>query len=101
MWDARGCYALRCYILIFTYTCITFVEIHFTISCALNAFAKVYYCFLDFLLQEWERQNSATGLYILIIALSASVTILADFGPEFNFPFRWRSKHQTKITVQK
>ena len=26
----------------------------------------------------------------------ASVTILADFGPEFNSPFRWRSKHQTK-----
>ena len=29
----------------------------------------------------------------------ASVTIFADFGPEFNSPFRWRSKHQTKITV--
>ena len=29
----------------------------------------------------------------------ASVTILADFGPEFNPPFHWRSKHQTKITV--
>ena len=28
--------------------------------------------------------------------LKASVTILADFGPEFNPPFRWRSKHQTK-----
>ena len=28
----------------------------------------------------------------------ASVTILADFGPEFNPPFRWRSKYQTKIT---
>ena len=26
----------------------------------------------------------------------ASVTILADFGPKFNPPFRWRSKHQTK-----
>ena len=26
----------------------------------------------------------------------ASVTILADFGPEFNPPFSWRSKHQTK-----
>ena len=26
----------------------------------------------------------------------ASVTILADFGPEFDPPFRWRSKHQTK-----
>ena len=26
----------------------------------------------------------------------ASVTIFADFGPEFNPPFRWRSKHQTK-----
>ena len=33
------------------------------------------------------------------IACKASVTILADFGPEFNPPFRWRSKHQTKITV--
>ena len=28
--------------------------------------------------------------------LKASVTILADFGPEFNSPFRRRSKHQTK-----
>ena len=26
----------------------------------------------------------------------ASVTIFADFGPEFNPQFRWRSKHQTK-----
>ena len=26
----------------------------------------------------------------------ASVTILADFCPEFNPQFRWRSKHQTK-----
>ena len=26
----------------------------------------------------------------------ASVTIMADFSPEFNPPFRWRSKHQTK-----
>ena len=26
----------------------------------------------------------------------ASVTIVADFSPEFNPPFRWRSKHQTK-----
>ena len=29
----------------------------------------------------------------------ASVTILADFCPEFNPPFRWRSKRQTKNTV--
>ena len=27
----------------------------------------------------------------------ASVTIMADFSPEFNPPFRWRCKHQTKI----
>ena len=26
----------------------------------------------------------------------ASVTIMADFSPEFNPQFRWRSKHQTK-----
>ena len=26
----------------------------------------------------------------------ASVTIMADFSPEFNPPVRWRSKHQTK-----
>ena len=25
-----------------------------------------------------------------------SVTIVADFSPEFNPPFRWRSKHETK-----
>ena len=29
-------------------------------------------------------------------SLKASVTIIADFSPEFNPPFRWRSKHQTK-----
>ena len=29
--------------------------------------------------------------------LKASVTIRADFSPEFNPPVRWRSKHQTKI----
>ena len=29
----------------------------------------------------------------------ASVTIMADFCPEFNPPFRWRCKHQTKIAV--
>ena len=26
----------------------------------------------------------------------ASVTIMADFSPEFDPPVRWRSKHQTK-----
>ena len=31
-----------------------------------------------------------------IMGYKASVTILAGFGPEFNPPFRWRSKHQTK-----
>ena len=29
----------------------------------------------------------------------ASVTIMADFCPEFNPPFRWRCKHQTKIAM--
>ena len=28
--------------------------------------------------------------------MKASVTIMADFSPELNPPFRWRSKHQTK-----
>ena len=28
--------------------------------------------------------------------LKAYVTIMTDFSPEFNPPFRWRSKHQTK-----
>ena len=32
----------------------------------------------------------------LALFFKASVTILADFGPEFNPPFPWRSKHQTK-----
>ena len=27
---------------------------------------------------------------------NAYVTIMADFSPEFNPPFRWRSKHQPK-----
>ena len=31
--------------------------------------------------------------------LNASVTIMADFCPQFNPPFRWRCKHQTKIAV--
>ena len=34
--------------------------------------------------------------YQSIVRPKASVTILAGFGPEFNPPFRWRSKHQTK-----
>ena len=29
----------------------------------------------------------------------ASVTILADFCPEFNPPFRWRSKHKMGGTM--
>ena len=32
----------------------------------------------------------------LIFNYKASVTIMADFSPEFNPPVRWRSKHQTK-----
>ena len=28
--------------------------------------------------------------------VKASVTIMADFSPEFDPPVRWRSKHQTK-----
>ena len=39
-------------------------------------------------------------VYVMYVVLSgfakASVTILADFGPEFNPPFRWRSKHPDK-----
>ena len=33
------------------------------------------------------------------INAKASVTIMADFCPEFNPPFRWRCKHQTNIAV--
>ena len=40
-----------------------------------------------------RRTDRHTDAYI---PPKASVTILADFGPEFNSPFRWRSKHQTK-----
>ena len=38
-----------------------------------------------------ERPHSSYSLH-----LKASVTIMADFSPEFNPPVRWRSKHQTK-----
>ena len=31
--------------------------------------------------------------------MQASVTIMADFCPEFNPPVRWRWKHQTKIAM--
>ena len=31
--------------------------------------------------------------------IKASVTIMAVFSPEFNPPFRWRCKHETKIAV--
>ena len=34
-------------------------------------------------------------LHVLLF-WKASLTILADFCPEFSPPFRWRSKHQTK-----
>ena len=32
----------------------------------------------------------------ICIENKASVTIMADFSPEFNPPVRWRSKRQTK-----
>ena len=32
----------------------------------------------------------------LLTVCKASVTIMADFSPEFDPPVRWRSKHQTK-----
>ena len=28
--------------------------------------------------------------------MKGSVTIVADFSPEFNLQFRWRSEHQPK-----
>ena len=31
-----------------------------------------------------------------LLVSEGSVTIVADFSPEFSPPFRWRSKHQTK-----
>ena len=43
-----------------------------------------YFCF------ALQDKLGHVGVY------KASVTILADFGPEFNPPFRWRSKNQTK-----
>ena len=41
-----------------------------------------------------QKENKVNVLVTEYI--QASVTILADFCPEFNPPFRWRSKHQTK-----
>ena len=32
----------------------------------------------------------------MVDLVKASVTIMADFSPEFDPPVRWRSKHQTK-----
>ena len=40
--------------------------------------------------------NYILATYLLDMKSKASVTIMADFSPEFNPPFRWRSKHQTK-----
>ena len=71
--------------------------------------------FLDYLSiqnaipREWRRSLLTYGKNLNIISnknitilqelkkpSKASVTILADFGPEFNSPFRWRSIHQAK-----
>ena len=36
---------------------------------------------------------------IFYVKYEASVTIVAGFCPEFHPPFLWRSKHQTRMTV--
>ena len=53
---------------------------------------KLYHTGVNF--KVW---SPVKGMYKgLSSRVKASVTILADFGPEFNPPFRWRSKNQTK-----
>ena len=43
-----------------------------------------------------QNPKSQSKIVLSFYIFKASVTILADFGPEFNSPFRWRSNLQTK-----
>ena len=46
----------------------------------------------------WEKSGGKTDFEekALVSTAKASVTIMADFSPEFDPPVRWRSKHKTK-----
>ena len=48
----------------------------------------------DIILDNNDINNIASNSFL--DGMKASVTIMADFSPEFNPPVRWRSKHQTK-----
>ena len=39
----------------------------------------------------WHSSLDLIGSYVVVLTNQASVTILTDFDPEFNSPFRWRS----------
>ena len=43
--------------------------------------------------ENFEKNVFLTTKYEQIV--KASVTIMADFSPEFDPPVRWRSKHKT------
>ena len=72
----------------------TFYHFQFNITCTIYRLCFTIYHFL----------STCTFIYFIIMFYTfyypkfnkASVTIRADFSPEFNPPIRWRSKHQTK-----
>ena len=53
-----------------------------------------YYCLFPYFFSK--APNTVTFMKGRRRYFKASVTIMADFSPEFNPPVRWRSKHKTK-----
>ena len=67
------------------------------VSTGVQLFHFIYNCMCIGCWFDFHRSNPWSPLQI---PDWASVTIMADFSPEFNPPFRWRCKHQTKIAVR-
>ena len=44
----------------------------------------------------WLSMSFQSQLFCYVVMYKGSVTIVAGFSPEFDHPFLWRSKHQTK-----
>ena len=65
--------------------------------CLSNDFTEVY-SYLWVTMDEWYCRFCIQGIPSKgnPYPCKASVTIMADFSPEFDPPVRWRSKHQTK-----
>ena len=64
---------------------------YYIVLCSCLDYVHIFLC---------QRNKAPQKITFSILRLSvsrkASVTIMADFSPEFDPPVRWRSKHQTK-----